>query len=346
MPRPAHLFPAVLAVLGSAILLAGCQSKPADRLWVDSSVNGKPLHLFLDTGSTISTLNRATVADLGLPVTDPPPRADLPPGFLNLGVTAPAYFNLWGATSRVRFTVQDSPAYVRPDGDGVIGWSELRGKILNIDAATRQVQALDQLPADLTGWTRLRVYPSRQMLILEVPLFTGPPALISVDTGNTIGVGLTPALWRAWRADHPAAPATMHIYYTPSTGVITREQSWAREIVLGPLALTDTPVEEADPATAGAAGSRHAATLGLAALRRLDFIFDGPEHLVYLRPKTTPAEPFPHNRLGAVFTLLGPQQDAVVAHVEPNTPAAEAGLRDGDIVTAINNYTKLNWLKY
>jgi len=330
----------------AAALLVGCQNSPEDRLWVDSSINNQPVHLFADTGSTISMLRSSAVEKLGLKTTAPPSRPNLPPGTLSFPVTELGNLSFFNSTDRIHFGEQDMPEYIRFDADGVVGWSELRRKILLFDAIARQIQPLDKLPDDIAGWTRLRVFPSREMLIMEMPMPGGSLGLIYVDTGNPSGVGLSPEHWQAWSAAHPGVQKTMRIYYTPGAGVVTCEQSWAREISLGSLTLTDTPVEEGDPVTTRAGGPRHVATLGLAALRRLDFILDGPQNVVYLRPKNTPPMPFEHNRLGAVFTLLGPDGESLVAHVADGTPAYQAGLRNGDIITKINNVYRLNWEKH
>jgi hypothetical protein len=187
----------------------------------------------------------------------------------------------------------------------------------------------------------------------------GPPGLIYVDTGNPGGVGLSPAHWAQWRAAHPGEPATLRLYYTPAArgltgpqairaapGTVVAEEMWAQKISLGPLTLTETPVGESDPATAALGGARHVATLGLAALRRLDFIYDGTTGDIYLQPKNSPPAPYLHNRLGAVFTPANDFEDSLVARVEPGGPADRAGLRNGDLLTTLNGHNHLNWLMH
>jgi hypothetical protein len=332
-----------------AALLAGCAGAPDERLWVDAKINGIPARLFVDTGSSSAMLVRGKAEALGLKITDRP---------RGLNITDPCALEIWNTTITTRLVVDEMPPYVKLDMDGVVGWAQLRGKILRFDASARLVTPLDQLPADLAGWTKLRVRPSPQMMTLEVPSAAGgPPGLIFVDTGNPGGVGLSPAHWAQWRTAHLGEPATLRLYFTPSArdlhgpqtnpatpGTVVAEEMWAHDISLGPLDLTETPVGESDPATARLGGPRHLATLGMAALRRLDFIYDGQNDCVYLRPKSTPPTPYLHNRLGAVFTAPDDIHDYLVAHVEPGGPADRAGLRNGDQLTTLNGRTHLNSL--
>jgi hypothetical protein len=332
-----------------AIILAGCQVPDHDRLWVDAKINGQPYRLCVDTGSTTSLLNRSVGGDLGLKFVGSPngePKAeDLTPA----GYTERAWLALWSTNSTVNFRVSDFPAYVHFDISGLVGWQQLQGRILQIDAVKGEVRQLDQLPDDIDGWLRLRVLPRRPMLMLQVPTQDGTPGVILVDTGNPSGVGLSPEHWRQWRAAHQGDPATLHIYYmrdAPEQSTVISEQMWAPEIDLGPLHLEQVPVEECDSLTLQAGGSRHVATLGVTALKRLDFVLDLIHGYAYLRPNGVPPEPFFHNRLGAVFTPPDDQQEHLIARVEPGSPAALAGLQDGDYLTYLNGHTALNWRKY
>ena len=81
--------------------------------------------------------------------------------------------------------------------------------------------------------------------------------------------------------------------------------------------------------------TNYEATLGFAALKRLDIVIDGKHGITYLRPKRTPSLPYNHNRLGAVFVPRDLQDNdatTLVAHVVANSPAYEAGIRNGDIL--------------
>jgi len=132
----------------------------------------------------------------------------------------------------------------------------------------------------------------------------------------------------------------------PDNGLVISEQMWARTIAVGPLQLNQVPVEECDPPTLGYAGRRHVATLGVTALKRLDFVLDLVQGYAYFRPNGAPPTYFFHNRLGAVFTPVDDQKEYLIARVEPGGPAALAGVRNGDYLTYLNDHVALNWRKH
>jgi len=333
----------------AAMLFVGCASPDHDRLWVDATVNGKIYHMCVDTGSTTSLLNRDVADELGLKYAGShygdPPAADLVPD----GLTEQALLSVWNTQGTARFKVADFPAYVHFNLSGLIGWDQMQNRILQIDAVNGEVHQLDQLPGDMAGWLRLRVLPRRSMLMLQVPMASGPPGLILIDTGNQGGVGLSPSRWQQWRTTHLTEPATLHLFYmhdAPAPGTVVSEQMWARTISVGPLQLGQVPVEECDPPTYSLAGPRHIATLGVTALKRLDFVLDLVNGYAYLRPNGVPPAPFYHNRLGAIFTPVDDHQEYLVARVEPGSPADLAGVQDGDYLTYLNGYTRLNWRRH
>jgi S1-C subfamily serine protease len=130
-------------------------------------------------------------------------------------------------------------------------------------------------------------------------------------------------------------------------GLVIKEESWAKEISLGPLTLTDVPIMEADSSEIALMKSfpdtRYEATFGLAALKRLDIIIDGKRGVAYLRFKKTPSLPYEHNRLGAAFVPRDPKNDDLVAHVVDGSPAYEAGIRNDDVLLKIGELDATKW---
>ena len=114
-----------------------------------------------------------------------------------------------------------------------------------------------------------------------------------------------------------------------------------------PIGTFDRTIEEAVPvpASLGLAARDEVANLGMAALKRLDFVVDGKHGIAYLRPKKTSAPPPPHQRIGpsAAFVPRNAQSDDLVAHVANASPAYEAGIRDGDMLVRIGEREATKW---
>ena len=160
-------------------------------------------------------------------------------------------------------------------------------------------------------------------------------SVVAVDTGSDLGVKLLPQKWREWKAAHPQQPTTLNAYYMPGAGLVAKEESWAGKLSFGYMVLTDVPVMEANVAEVGIGGSGYEGTLGLAALKRLDFIVDGRQGIAYARARKTPVPPYEHNRLGVVFVPQESRSDELVAQVVDGSPAYEAGIRNGDVLLKI-----------
>src|SRR5207248_651386 len=130
-------------------------------------------------------------------------------------------------------------------------------------------------------------------------------------------------------------------------GSMVRERAWAEKLSLGALELTDVVVEESVPvpSSLGLQPTEDVASLGLAALKRLDLTVDGKNGIAYLRPNKSPALPPPSQPNGpsAAFTPRDSKADDLVAHVANASPAYAAGIRDGDVLLRIGQRDVTNW---
>lgn len=320
-------------------------SQAEERIWLEAEINHKSVRLFFDTGASRLILFPQAIQRLGLEVTPPPPDAVPGPGEVVGGTTEECNFTLQRTTTKARFSVIEPPPYLHStDEDGVVGWPPVSRNVFRIDDCSRTVTLLAKVPEDTATWTKLRV--QRQpvpALCLEIPLGQGPPSVIVVDTGSSGGAALRPQKWRAWRASHGSQPTTLDAFFMPGAGLVVKEQTWAKELHFGTLLLTEVPVLEANSAETSVAPTQFEASLGLAALKRLDFIVDGKQGLAYLRPKKTPPAPYEHNRLGAVFVPRDRQGNDLVASIADASPAAEAGIRNGDVLLKIGALDVTKW---
>lgn len=320
-----------------------CVIRADERIMVEGAkVNGTPMKLAFDTGANDIYLFSSAVERLKLKVA--PVRNLL---FQKIGTaTVKAKIEFWGESRKQRIPVVDSPPFDCgcDDLDGVIGWYHVWDNTLVFDTLSNTVRLAHEVPAEAKQWTKLKLTWD-SILIMKVS-DGAKTGRVEIDTGSASGLGLSPARWREWKAAHPEQPTTFHGAYMPGLkAIIAQEQAWASDFTLGPLKFSDVILEESDPLSASYVGKKHAATLGLAALKRLDLVIDGGHDVAYLRAKSTPPTSTQHNRLGATFTPRDLESDALIAHVASGSPAYEAGIRNGDELVKIGERDITQWRK-
>jgi hypothetical protein len=311
-----------------------------DKIWMQAEINGKRARLEFDTGASGLVLWPATAERFELEFTTPSTNAPLAPGHFAEGRTEECTLRLWRTTfwritDRVQFRVPVLPKYMQSAYDGLIGWGYNHSDIVQIDAAGRKVAFPSKLPKRVATWTKLPLRNST-CLYLELPQANGTNEILAVDTGDAVGVALHPDKWREWKASHPKQPLALTSGFMLGTGRVVKEEAWAEELDLGPLILTGVPVTEANPSQVAQGSPHFRASLGIAALKRLDLIVDRSNGVAYLRPKTTPPLAYQHNRFGAVFAHADPRSERMVATVLDGSPAYEAGVRNGDVFLGVN----------
>jgi hypothetical protein len=329
----------------SFVICCSAGSGRADeRIWVSGEINGKPIRIAFDTGAEKLILFPKAAARLGLKVTPPDPHEPVEPGKVAIGMTEQCEMRFGEVQVKSELGVFDLPGYLDNEGDGVLGWSTINQNIWEIDGEKLKIEFLESLPAGIDSWTSFKVNTNSRCLLFQIPGPGPSPLAIAVDTGSSSGVSVAPGKWKAWKAAHDTEPRTLDAYYMPGAGLMIKEEFWAHELALGSLTLTEVPVMEANRAEMVIGAKGYEATLGLAALKRLEMVVDGKKGVVYLRHKTGPAPPYGHNRLGAVFTPdHADRDDDLIAHVVNPSPAYAAGIRDGDHLLKVEELDVTKW---
>ncbi len=332
------------SLFATVLCLRAASAQGADeRILMDATINGKPACLVFDTGASDLILFRKRADRLGLKVFEPPPDLQVPPGEVVVGKTEECEFALGATRIRTAFKVFEPPSFLHLGVDGAVGWQPIRYNIIQIEASLKQAKLLADAPPESATWLKFHIRSQSRVLCLEIPGPEASSGVLSVDTGSSCGVALNPERWGAWTAANTNRPRTLLGGYMPGAGTVVLEESWARELTFGPLALTEVPVMSANVAVQAMASPGFEASLGLAALRRLDLIIDGNLGIAYLRPKTGPPAPYEYNRLGAVFAPPSMQGGDLVAHVIDGTPAYEAGIRNGDLLLKVGDLDATKW---
>jgi hypothetical protein len=261
-----------------------------------------------------------------------------------LWLTEKCRLSMGGSQVEWRFVVAAEPSYLRWDCDGAIGWAQLQGNLMQIDAPANKLRFLRRLPAKARRWVQVGIVTNSDVLVLSVPCGTASTnATLVLDTGDASGVNVPLQRWKTWKAAHPHQPMTLRTFGTFDGDIVVEEEMWADQFSLGPLTLAGLPVSEDLTRFGASFGPQNEAVVGLAALRRLDLIVDWPHGVAYVEPKRTTPPAYRQNRLGASFVPPTPQSDELVASVVDGSPAQEAGVRNGDVLLSINGVDFTRW---
>ncbi len=342
-PRPGLRFCLILFCLCSA-------ARSDDRMIMEATVAGQTVRLGLDTGSERLCLFDTAARRLGLQVERPPASAQPGPGKVLFGRTEPCEFEIGPNKLFGPLPVVTFPGYLQPDVDGVIGWDIIGQFVTVIDSVHKKVSmqkmpfSPDALP-EPSAWSCWKIRPGARRLIVEIPGGEPTPETVMIDTGSPAGVLLAPHRWQQWVRNDPHPPATLDASFQPAVGIVATEERWAQKFTLADMVLHEVPVGQYAAMVQHAPEDRHAATLGLCAVRRLSWVIDVPNGKLYFRAHGAPrgANAYEYNRLGAVFIPLAGQGDALVAHVIPDSPAHRAGIRNGDALLRIGDLDATRW---
>jgi hypothetical protein len=319
-----------------------------ERIFINAKINGKSVRFAFDSGAGIPFLLYSTTAQkLGLKVTQPPTNYQPEPGATAVGWTELYNLDLGITNVETSFGVVEAPEYLssRWPEDGLLGWPAISNNIFSLDCITHEINLLTNVPEGSADWMKFRIQTIGGDLTLQLS-DKGQRKIVILDTGSDDGVELNPQGWREWNAAHTNQPATITAQVRANLGFLVTEEMWANKIVLGPVTLTDVPLIQVDPSEINVFSSPQAqfeATLGFAALKRLDIIIDGKHGIAYLRPKKTPPLLYEHNRLGAVFVPQNLQSEDLIAHVVDGSPAYEAGIRNDDVLLKIDELDATKW---
>jgi len=319
----------------------------AERIWVDAKINGKPVRFIFDTGAGFPFVLFSTAAHrLGLKFTLPPPNFPREPGQTSAGWTELCKLDIGMTNIETHIAVVDIPSYLNCPEDGLLGWTAISDTVFSIDFITHKIVFLTNAPETSVDWVKFHLQTIAGVLTLELPGDKSAKEIIAIDTGSTAGVELSPQRWRVWMVNHTNQPTSIFARYMANLQLFVSKEIWTREIAIGPLVLTDVPVTEDNPSVVvlfSSAQIQSQATLGFAALKRLDVIIDGKRSIAYLRPKQTPSLPYEHYRLGATFVRSNPTNDDHVAHVADGSPAYEEGIRNDDVLLKIGELDVTKW---
>lgn len=292
-----------------------------ERLAVSGTIAGQPATFILDTANQQGfVIAEADARRFGLQADRQPP----PEAVLFEAISKPVEVILPGGhTRQVDFAILKETGAPGFGLDALIGWPVLKAYVMHYDRQRRILAIGSDVQPQLADGRSVPIVPSHDLVF---DAGTGDdPLPVLLDSGWSGGVMLSAPLWAEWRRDNPQLPHTYGSTYWFATGYVELEQVLAKELRLGRVTLTNVLVS---PLPDGL--TETAAMIGLAAFANHVLVVDGPGGSIWIGEASASRAMPAYNRLGATF---GPDMSARVAS---NSPAAEADIRDGDILVEID----------
>ena len=304
-----------------------------------------PLWFMLDTGASITVVNKDRAAQLGLTL-----HGDLEIGTsgasTGFSIVRDASFALSGAevinqkVGAISLGIFEAGLGL-PMG-GILGFDFISRFVMEIDFDAQTIDLHNPNTYEYKGSGKIIPFTlegGRPFIQARIALTSGGPleGRFEVDSGDTKAIYLNAPFVREHQIASPSPQVTgskgTSANYMNSLTVNGRID----KLVLGPFLITDVPVGFSFSESGFVANPDYAGLLGNAILSRFKVIFDYSHKRLILEPNSRLHEPFASPRaFGTLIIAQGPDlRTFVVARVTSNSPAERAGLRRGDIITAI-----------
>jgi hypothetical protein len=225
--------------------------------------------------------------------------------------------------------------------DGIIGFSVLKRYIFKID--------YDSLKIDIYSKGTLK-YPKGGFLFRPL-IATLPIQSLRVKDSRTIqsrflydiGAGLCMMLSKDFIEDSALLYKKRKLFYKEAEGLggkIDMQMTVIKEVKLGPYRFRNVPVyifkDEYNVTSYPFLGG----LIGNDILRRFNCILNYDKRDFYLTPNSKYLEPFDYSYSGIELYFIEGQ--IIVGDVAQGSPAAASGLKEGDVVVAINKVFSQN----
>jgi hypothetical protein len=304
------------------------------RIKIPGQINGETITFVYDTGATHAVITPMAAENLGLEVTPPPSDVEATSLKTLAGITESCIFRVGHIRARGRLAVLSAVEGLEPDFDGILSWNAFADRVVTIDVSDGRFEILEKVPEEQQEWSRYPIRDDSRTLEFFVPDGSNSELCVQIDTGTSSGVRLSGSRWEQWFGGHANDPHTLEFYFIPASGLVVSPVYWSSDLALGELNVPATMVSECPPEYKQR--PKIDAVLGLEALRAFEVAIDPKGGFVYLRWKDNRPPTADHNRLGAVFAPRSLDNTNLAAHVVEGGPAYRAGIRQGDLLLAVD----------
>jgi hypothetical protein len=302
-------------------------------------INGKgPITAIFDTGGN-NALTPKLATELGIKVEGKLPGTGGGEGIMEAGFGHADRIDIAGATVKDQ-TIIVMPLDKMEDIEGVampamIGYETFRRFVTRIDYGAGIITLIDPKRFDPKDAGTAVPFTLANNSVEVSGSFEGIPAIFQIDTGASCDLTLNKpfATRNDLVAKHPKGVHAMTGWGLggPITGYATR----GHEMTIGPVKVDNLVVLMTDQDKGGFAGDEIQGNIGGGILKRFVVTFDYGNKVMYLKPLAhPPGEIATYDRAG--LSINRAPEGFVVVNVTKNAPAETAGLKNGDMIVAVD----------
>jgi hypothetical protein len=318
----------------------------SNHIFVQAQVNGQgPLWFILDTGAGVTVLNADKAAALGLSMEGKFEGRGAGEGSTEVSVVKDASFTLQGV-ELIGQTIMAIPLtklepYEGRHIDGILGYDLISRFVMKVDYENKLLSLYEPGAYGCQGdGARIPIVleDSQPQIDAELTMPGKPPVKghFTIDTGSRTALHLS----KPFCEEHKLADATRTIdggYGAGVGGETKQAMGRVASIKLGKHELKQIVAGFSQDEKGAMASKDNDGLIGGDILRRFTVIFDYSRLEMILESNASLAEPFEYDMCGMFLTAVAPDFNTFrVQRVVPNSPASEAGLQEGDVITAID----------
>jgi hypothetical protein len=316
-------------------------------IFLQVRVNGsEPLWFVLDTGAPATILDANRARTLGIKVSGDGDVEGAGGNTVAAGMAKNVSFSLPGVDFQARevgvLPLSSLNRYVGRVVEGILGHNFFMRFVVEINYAARIINVYDPKGFQYSGTgdsipLELKDNAPAVRARLNLPGRAPVDGNFRIDTGGSHALILQTTFVKTQKVLESISKTIA----APAAGVggetfvrLGRVQS----LQLGRFALEKPVTTFAQSAKGVLANPDLTGNIGGGILRRFKVIFEYRNHRMILEPNDRLREQFESDMSGIVLTAEGVKLDAfTIFYVTENSPASEAGLRVGDVITAIDD---------
>jgi hypothetical protein len=312
------------------------------HVWIRGQLNGRDsIWIVVDSGASATMMDDGVAKRLGLKRSGSH-RTHGPAGMLTGTMAENVTVSLPGITlERKRLGAVDLSAFARGGRpmEMILGYELFESSVVRFDYANNLMEVWDSKHAPpRTGGATVPMTLENNHPYVEASLKLPGRAPLEgrflIDTGSSMALSLAPEV-AARESVARALPRTLKTIARGVGGELKSEVGRAESFSLGSLEFSKPTVSIPEPAAQismpGSVGN-----IGGQILRRCRVTFDYAKKEIHFEPAQDFEKPFDADMLGATLIRGDEKSGFSVRWVNPETPAAEAGLQVGDVVTHVD----------